>query len=137
MKCLTGYQDCLNDFIEKYTNEVVINMIQFQNTFNQSHDGLVYIKSKIDWERIIKNNIFNHLKKHAENFCSKNELIFLMDLLVLYFKNAYIVTFQKILEAKTEKSKDTPPRYMFMAASAAILAVIVTLFNITGKKKII
>ena len=105
-QCLTGYQDCLNDFIEKYTNEVVINMIQFQNTFNQSHDGLVYIKSKIDWERIIKNNIFNHLKKHAENFCSKNALIFLMDLLVLYFKNAYIVTFQKILEAKTEKSKD-------------------------------
>jgi len=105
-QCLLGYQDCLNDFIEKFTNEVVVNMIEFQNSFNKSHDGLVYIKSKIEWERILKNSIFGHLKKYAENYCNKNALIFLMDLLVLYFKNAYIRTFQQILDAKTEKTKD-------------------------------
>jgi hypothetical protein len=40
--------------INKYTKEAIINMMEYQNSFNKSHEGLVYTKSKIEWERILK-----------------------------------------------------------------------------------
>ncbi|MBO6088503.1 hypothetical protein J6P92_09205 [bacterium] len=46
------------------------------------------------------------------------------------YDSAYLYT------AKDIEKKDYTPQYMFLASVTALTAVIITLFNIAGKKKI-
>lgn len=59
--CLEGYYDNLKSFVDNNTNDIVINIIDFQNIFNNSHDNLVYAKTKNQWSNIIKKKFLNNL----------------------------------------------------------------------------
>ena len=104
--CLEGYIDSLQNFVNNNTNDIVNNILDFQNIFNNSHDNLVYAKTKNQWVNIIKKKILQQFIKQAEIFCNINSFTFLTNLLAHAFADAYFSTYKKILESKEEKTKE-------------------------------
>ena len=104
--CLEGYVDSLKSFINDNTNEIVTNILDFQNNFNNSHENLVYSKTKNNWTNIIQQKILDQFIKKAEAYSNINSFTFLINLLAQGFAEAYFGSYQKILNSKGEKSKE-------------------------------
>ena len=104
--CLEGYYECLEEFVNNNTKEIVNNILEFQNMFNNSHENLVYSKTTNQWGNLIKKKVLEQFIKQAEIYCNKNSFIFLTDLLANAFAEAYFSTYKNILESKEEKTKD-------------------------------
>jgi len=104
--CLEGYVDSLKSFINDNTNEIVTNILDFQNNFNNSHENLVYSKTKNNWTNIIQQKILDQFIKKAEAYSNINSFNFLINLLAQGFAEAYFGSYQKILDSKGEKSKE-------------------------------
>ena len=104
--CLEGYIDSLKCFIDDNTNDIVNNILDFQNIFNNSHENLVYSKTKNNWTNIIQKRILDQLIKKAEAYSNMNSFTFLINLLAQGFAEAYFGSYQKIINSKDEKSKE-------------------------------
>ena len=104
--CLEGYVESLKSFINDNTNEIVTNILDFQNMFNNTHENLVYSKTKNNWTNIIQQKILEQFIKKAEAYSNINSFIFLINLLAQGFAEAYFGSYQKILDSKEEKSKE-------------------------------
>ena len=104
--CLEGYYDCLIKFVDNNTKEIVNNILDFQNTFNNSHENLVYAKTTNQWGNLIRKRIIEQFIKIAEIYCNKNAFIYLNELLTHVFADAYFDTYKKIIDSKEEKAKD-------------------------------
>ena len=103
---LEGYIDSLKCFVDNNTNDVVNNILDFQNIFNNSHENLVYTKTKNQWINIIQKKILEQFIKQAEIYSSMNSFTFLINLLAQGFAEAYFGSYQAILNSKEEKSKE-------------------------------
>ena len=104
--CLENLLNCLTEFATKNSQEIAVNIEEFQHNFNSKHENLVYTKTTRQIEKIVKERIIKDFKSQAEIFCNKNALKFLCNLLASNFKEIYIGTFKDILKAKNERSKD-------------------------------
>jgi hypothetical protein len=104
--CLEGYIDSLKCFIDDNTNDIVNNILDFQNIFNNSHENLVYSKTKNNWTNIIQKRILDQFIKKAEAYSNMNSFTFLINLLAQGFAEAYFGSYQKIINSKDEKAKE-------------------------------
>ena len=103
---LKDYIICLNDFVSINSQNIAININDFQNNYNITHENEVYVKTAKSWQNILGERIINEFQSTAEIYCIKNAFKYLSDLLISNFKDAYLSTYKYVIDANTTKTRD-------------------------------